>query len=71
MYQTSDEKLAALKAAQWLQEYCYTQDECDDCIFYMDFDCTLFSEPMEWTDYFPQWSQKVQESKQKTHDFNC
>lgn len=46
-----------LKAAESIHEYCYTQDECDDCIFY-DNTCTLSRSPMEWIDWFSAWEKK-------------
>ena len=47
---TNEEIKKALEAAMFLSEFCYTQDECKDCIFRRDYDCCciLKDECMSW-----------------------
>ena len=46
---TKDEIKKALKAVMFLSEFCYTQDECKDCIFRRaDACCILQDDPMSW-----------------------
>ena len=45
-------------AAKRIQEYCYTQDECENCVFFTN-KCTLDTETMEWTDYFIDWETRL------------
>ena len=58
MKMNKDDIYKAIKAAQFIQEYCYTQEECDKCAFYID-SCTLYNNPMEWHDYFKEWIEKA------------
>lgn len=46
----SDEEIRkALKAVMFLSEFCYTQDECKDCIFVRGKGyCILKDEAMSW-----------------------
>lgn len=46
---TNEEIKKALKAVMFLSEFCYTQDECKDCIFARDYDCCILKdEAMSW-----------------------
>ena len=47
---TNDEIKKALEAVMFLSEFCYTQDECKDCVFMRKgYDCILqLDEPMSW-----------------------
>ena len=46
---TKDEIKKALEAVMFLSEFCYTQDECKDCIFGRDDACCILQDdPMSW-----------------------
>ena len=46
---TKEEIKKALEAVMVLSEFCYTQDECKDCIFWRYGDsCILHDEAMSW-----------------------
>lgn len=46
---TNEEIKKALKAVMFLSEFCYTQDECKDCIFGRDDACCILQDdPMDW-----------------------
>jgi hypothetical protein len=46
---TKDEIKKALEAVMLLSEFCYTQDECKDCIFVRGSGyCILHDEAMSW-----------------------
>lgn len=46
---TKEEIKKALEAVMFLSEFCYTQDECKDCIFWVEGDrCILHDEAMSW-----------------------
>ena len=46
---TKEEIKKALEAVMFLSEFCYTQDECKDCIFGRDGDCCILQDdPMGW-----------------------
>lgn len=46
---TKEEIKKALEAVMFLSEFCYTQDECKDCIFRRDDNCCILrEEPMSW-----------------------
>lgn len=46
---TNEENKKALEAVMFLSEFCYTQDECKDCIFVRDgYNCILKDEAMSW-----------------------
>lgn len=46
---TNEENKKALEAVMFLSEFCYTQDECKDCIFVRGGGyCILKDEAMSW-----------------------
>ena len=46
---TNEEIKKALEAVMFLSEFCYTQDECKDCIFKKDDGCCILQDdPMGW-----------------------
>lgn len=60
-----DEIKEAIRAALLLSEFCYTEDECKECIFCRNGDdCLLKEDCMEWqSDYFLQANERFYEGE--------
>ena len=63
---TNEDIKKALEAVMFLSEFCYTQDECKDCVFWRDGDrCILHDEAMSWqtddhlTDLLAQFNEEI------------